>query len=194
MMKNKEQSARMRLLEGSYDLFAEKGLYGTDVAEICQMASVEEAAFEHCFSSKNALFRVVYEQIADEGLRVLITTMIQPGPPAERIDSTARATVRFMLEDERRARIFCVEAPKVRGEFEGHRSELLYRYAEALVSGTRLMGNVKLTDVQMRIGARAILAAMETLIAEHLRSPDEVSKPDCVRALSHICCSVAGVA
>jgi AcrR family transcriptional regulator len=194
MNQSDEQSTRKQLLAVACDIFAKKGFYGTDVSEICEAASIEEDAFRHCFASKEEFFSVIYDRIADEGLRVLITTMLQPGPPAERIESTARATVRFMLEDARRARIFCVEAPIVRGDFQNHRNELLYRYADALVSGTRLMGDVKLTDTQMRVGARAVLASMETLIAEHLRSPDEVSRTDCTRALAHICCKVAGVA
>jgi AcrR family transcriptional regulator len=61
-----QRSTREHLLDAAERLFAERGFYGTSLADICGEVGVAKSSLLHHFSSKNDVYAAVLERVADE--------------------------------------------------------------------------------------------------------------------------------
>lgn len=61
-----QRSTREHLLDAAERLFAERGFYGTSLADICGEVGIAKSSLLHHFSSKNDVYAAVLERIADE--------------------------------------------------------------------------------------------------------------------------------
>lgn len=61
-----QRSTREHLLDAAERLFAERGFYGTSLADICGEVGIAKSSLLHHFSSKNDVYAAVLERVADE--------------------------------------------------------------------------------------------------------------------------------
>lgn len=73
-MKNRstlrQSSARKQLLAAARSLFAKKGLSGTSIRDIAQLAKINSSMISYYFESKEGLYRACIEEIAQTSLQM----------------------------------------------------------------------------------------------------------------------------
>jgi AcrR family transcriptional regulator len=187
-----KDSEREAIVEAANECFGVHGFQPTTTEKICEVAGVDRQTFEQYFDTKTDVFRVLYDRNAEGATRRLAEALMAPTDREERIRGAVRSIVDYLLDDRRRARIQCIESHRVGGEFAKHQNSTLHDFADMLASGSRLMGGIPLTEAQVRLGAVAFIMATDTVIAEHLRHPDAVSRTDCIQTLSYLFRKAAG--
>jgi AcrR family transcriptional regulator len=73
-------STRAALLAAGRKLFGAEGFGGTSIDDIAAAAGVTKGALYHHFSSKDALFRAVYEQVKREITDHVAPSFLEPEP------------------------------------------------------------------------------------------------------------------
>jgi AcrR family transcriptional regulator len=95
---------RERLLTAAGELFAEKGLDGATVREICTRAAVNIAAVNYYFRDKENLYiEAVKQASCGSGLHAAVAAGDPAAPPAQKLRDFIRAFVARMLDRERPA-------------------------------------------------------------------------------------------
>jgi AcrR family transcriptional regulator len=110
---DRRQATRSALLTAGRELFAAKGFAGAGREEIVERAGVTRGALYHHFSSKEDLFRAVYEQLEDEVLTAVATSALAATSPLEQLRRGARAYLDAVAADPAVRRICLLDAPSV---------------------------------------------------------------------------------
>jgi AcrR family transcriptional regulator len=77
-LSRKRRQTRDRLLAAALDAFAERGVYGTAVEDVCARAGFSRGAFYSNFSSKDELLVALYDQQAS----AILAALTEQAPPA----------------------------------------------------------------------------------------------------------------
>ncbi|MER7246523.1 TetR/AcrR family transcriptional regulator [Kribbella sp. NPDC000426] len=81
--KRRRSNTRARLLEGALEVFAERGLHGASVEDICERAGFTRGAFYSNFASKDELVLALFQATTDrllEQIEALLPELAnQPG-------------------------------------------------------------------------------------------------------------------
>jgi len=102
---------RELLLDTAFELLGTEGWSGTSVRAVCLGARLNPRYFYESFDDLNALVVAVYDRVVHElGAVVLDALGSAPGDPAAQLRATVQATVAFVDDDRRRARVLYVEA------------------------------------------------------------------------------------
>lgn len=131
-----KSDTRLRLLEAAADLFAERGLRGASVRDVCNLAGANPGAVSYHFDGKRQLYRAVLRQAA-ERLAGAAPAGDPDGPAgapdplralrrvAARLSADRRST-RLLLRDLADGGAVAVEVlePAVRSAFEGFNRSL----------------------------------------------------------------------
>ena len=181
-----------RLRAAGLELFGTVGYGGTRIQALCSEARVTARHFYELYPSTEALFRDVYDDISGGCLLSVAAALGAAAPAAERVQQGALAAVTYLLMDTRRARIQCVESYTVSPQFQEHRDQVLQRYTE-LLAGIAAAQDLPLTPLQQRVSAAAMVAAADSVLAAHVRSPDTVSVDDCRACLTYLFSRAAGL-
>ncbi|WP_394850004.1 TetR/AcrR family transcriptional regulator [Pendulispora brunnea] len=104
-----EASQRERMLDAITELCATKGFAQVTVAEIVGLASVGKTTFYELFDDKEACFIAAYERAVGEAVKIMAAETSGPFRPEERIRRALRAILRFVADDEHRARLLLLE-------------------------------------------------------------------------------------
>jgi len=181
-----------RLRAAGLELFGTAGYGGTRIQALCSEARVTARHFYELYPSTEALFRDVYDDISGGCLHSVAAALGARAPAAERIQRGALAAVTYLLTDTRRARVQCVESYTVSPAFQEHRDQVLQRYTE-LLAGVAAAQDLPLTPLQQHVSAAAMVAAADSVLAAHVRSPSTVSVDDCRACLTYLFSRVAGL-
>jgi AcrR family transcriptional regulator len=127
---SRREATRTALLEAARELFATKGFAGAGREEIVQRAGVTRGAMYHHFTSKEDLFRAVYEATEMEVMTHVATAAMVTTDPREQLRLGALAWLDFAA-DPAVARICLLDAPAVLNP--DLRRELSERYGVGLV-------------------------------------------------------------
>jgi AcrR family transcriptional regulator len=102
---------RELLLDAAYELLGAEGWNGTTVRGVCQGARLNARYFYESFDSLESLFIAVFDRLVQGGTRAAIEAIEKAGPdPAARSVAVIEASIRYVTDDPRRARILFVEA------------------------------------------------------------------------------------
>jgi AcrR family transcriptional regulator len=161
---------RTRLLQAALALFAERGYTSTPIETLCATARVATRHFYEQFDGREAVLRALFDDIFKHANRNISMALADDSKDLNaRVGAAIRAGMHYLLEDPRRARIFCLESIGVSREMEVHRrarlhdiAELIRRYADALrASGL-------LPERDYTLPAVALLGAVLEMIEEWL--------------------------
>lgn len=87
--------ARNAIVDAALVLFAAKGFHGAGTRQIAQEAAVSQPLLNHHFGTKEALWRVVGEQITADFM-AFMTDAVDPGlPPGDAVTAMLRAYLAF---------------------------------------------------------------------------------------------------
>jgi AcrR family transcriptional regulator len=105
-------STRAALVAAARELFTERGFAGAGREDIVQRAGVTRGAMYHHFTSKEALFREVYEQIEGELSDQIATAALAAAGPVEALRAGVLAFLDAAVQPDVR-RICLLDAPSV---------------------------------------------------------------------------------
>jgi len=131
---------RDRLLKAALALFAERGYTGTPIETLCATARVATRHFYEQFDGREAVLKALFDDIFEHASREISMALADDAEDLDaRVGNAIRAAMHYLLEDPRRARVFCLESIGVSREMEAHRrarvrdiAGLVHRYADAL--------------------------------------------------------------
>lgn len=136
----------MRLLEAALSLFGEQGYANAPIELICATAKVATRHFYEQFDGREALLRALFDDVtAQAGRHISQALEDESRSLRARVSDAVYVAVSFLLEDQRRARIYCVESVGVSAEMEKHRrkathglASIVRTYAEFLAESGEL--------------------------------------------------------
>src|SRR5262245_18080215 len=101
---------RALLMDTAFELLGTEGWAGTSVRAVCQGARLNPRYFYESFDDLDALVVAVYDRVVSElGTAVLAAHGEAPDDPRAQLRAIVEATVAFVDDDRRRARVLYVE-------------------------------------------------------------------------------------
>jgi AcrR family transcriptional regulator len=98
-------------MDAAFTLLGTAGWSGTSVRAVCKQAELNPRYFYESFDDLDALVVAVYDRVIEEmAASILAAISAAPDAPADQLRAIVAATVAFMDDDRRRARIVYVEA------------------------------------------------------------------------------------
>ncbi len=139
-------ATRTALVAAARRLFTERGYAATSTNEIVERAGVTRGALYHHFSTKDELFRAVFEQLEDEVTKRVAEEALRGGDPLEQLRLGSRAYLDVCL-DPAVQRVVLVEGPSVLGWETWQEIENRYGYG-LVVAGVETAMAAGLVDAQ----------------------------------------------
>lgn len=90
-----EGDARNAIVEAALAVFAAHGFHGAGTRQIAQAASVSQPLLNHHFGGKDALWRVVGEQITADFMAFMTDAVDLALPPGDAVEAMLRAYLAF---------------------------------------------------------------------------------------------------
>lgn len=90
-----EGDARNAIVEAALAVFAAHGFHGAGTRQIAQAASVSQPLLNHHFGGKDALWRVVGEQITADFMAFITDAVDLALPPGDAVEAMLRAYLAF---------------------------------------------------------------------------------------------------
>jgi AcrR family transcriptional regulator len=98
-------------MDTAFELLGTAGWSGTSVRAVCQGAKLNPRYFYESFTDLDALVVAVYDRVIEDLTRAVLGAIDDaPDVPAEQLRAIVSATVAFVDDDRRRARVLYVEA------------------------------------------------------------------------------------
>jgi len=139
-------ATRTALVAVARRLFTERGYAATSTNEIVERAGVTRGALYHHFSTKDELFRAVFEQLEDEVTKRVAEEALRGADPLEQLRLGSRAYLDVCL-DPAVQRVVLVEGPSVLGWETWQEIENRYGYG-LVVAGVETAMAAGLVDAQ----------------------------------------------
>jgi AcrR family transcriptional regulator len=127
-------------------LFTERGYAATSTNEIVEQAGVTRGALYHHFSTKDELFRAVFEQLEEEVTNHVAQEALRGADPLDQLRLGSRAYLDVCL-DPAVQRVVLVEGPSVLGWETWQEIENRYGYG-LVVAGVETAMAAGLVDTQ----------------------------------------------
>jgi AcrR family transcriptional regulator len=159
---------RERLVTAAFDLFGTLGYQRTTIPMICNASGVTARHFYEEFSSREALLRAIFDELAERAYELVREALRATDKPVyERVLSSNRAYYTFFIEDPRRARIYAIECLGISPELEQHRHEVRERLVRQLTRATEwLEPTGVLKGLDIRLVAVGLSSAAVALLTE----------------------------
>lgn len=131
---------RERLLAAALSLFSEQGYAKTPIELLCATAKVATRHFYEEFDGREAVLRALFDDITEQvNQRVAAALEAEHRALHLRVSDAVHNAVSFLLDDPRRARIFCVESIGVSLTMEKHRRDSVHHVAALVEQYTNFM-------------------------------------------------------
>jgi AcrR family transcriptional regulator len=139
-------ATRTALVAAARRLFTERGYAATSTNEIVEQAGVTRGALYHHFSTKDELFRAVFEQLEEEVTKHVAQEALRGADPLDQLRLGSRAYLDVCL-DPAVQRVVLVEGPSVLGWETWQEIENRYGYG-LVVAGVETAMAAGLVDTQ----------------------------------------------
>lgn len=98
MKLKKSEITRAKVVTAARQLFLEKGIDATSIAEICRVSGVSNGAVFHQFPTKEDIAFAVYSEVRLEFWDRVISAMVAHDEPLDGVEAAVRASFAFQKE------------------------------------------------------------------------------------------------
>jgi AcrR family transcriptional regulator len=98
MKHKRSELTRTKIVAAARELFLDKGIDQTSVAEICRTSGVSNGALFHQFKVKEDIAFMVYSEVRSEYWHRVVGTMIANSDPLDGIEAAVHEAFAFQLE------------------------------------------------------------------------------------------------
>lgn len=167
---------RQRLLDAGLKLFSHKGYANSPIELICSTAKVTTRHFYEQFKGREALLKALFLQILEEANTRIISTLSDEKLPLDmRMTKAVRVGSQFLLEDQRRARIACIETIGVSREMEKLRRQVIHNLAAIIEEYCdQMVADGLIPKRNYHLPSIALVGAMLELLVESLNKDSKL--------------------
>ena len=163
---------RDAILRAAIDVFAERGLFSAQVADIARAAGVAAGTVYLYFKSKDDLLVSIFDRSMREGLTLGRAAVADLDDPRERLRRLARAHLARLGGDRNLAIVFQVELRQSTKFMERFSSTLLRDYLglirDAIADGQR--AGIFRTDIKATVAAKIFFGALDEMATNWILS------------------------
>jgi TetR/AcrR family fatty acid metabolism transcriptional regulator len=163
---------RDAILRAAIDVFAERGYFNAQVADVARAAGVAAGTVYLYFKSKDDLLVSIFDRSMREGLAAGRAAVADLHDPRERLQRLARGHLARLGGDRNLAIVFQVELRQSTKFMERFSSTLLRDYLglirEAIADGQR--GGLFRTDVKPTAAAKMLFGALDEMATNWILS------------------------
>jgi TetR/AcrR family transcriptional regulator, fatty acid metabolism regulator protein len=163
---------RDAILRAAIDVFAERGFFNAQVADVARAAGVAAGTVYLYFKSKDDLLVSIFERSMREGLMMGRAAVVDLRDPGERLRRLARAHLARLGADRNLAIVFQVELRQSTKFMERFSATLLRDYLglirEAIADGQR--GGLFRADVKATAMAKMLFGALDEMATNWILS------------------------
>ena len=163
---------RDAILRAAIDVFAERGFFNAQVADVARAAGVAAGTVYLYFKSKDDLLVSIFERSMREGLTMVRAAVVDLRDPGERLRRLARAHLARLGADRNLAIVFQVELRQSTKFMERFSSTLLRDYLglirEAIADGQR--EGLFRADIKPTSGAKMLFGALDEMATNWILS------------------------
>ena len=163
---------RDAILRAAIDVFAERGFFSSQVADIARAAGVAAGTVYLYFKSKDDLLVSIFDRSMREGLTLGRAAVADLDDPRERLRRLARAHLARLGGDRNLAIVFQVELRQSTKFMERFSSTLLRDYLglirDAIADGQR--AGIFRTDIKATVAAKIFFGALDEMATNWILS------------------------
>ena len=163
---------RDAILRAAIDVFAERGFFSAQVADIARAAGVAAGTVYLYFKSKDDLLVSIFDRSMREGLTLGRAAVADLDDPRERLRRLARAHLGRLGGDRNLAIVFQVELRQSTKFMERFSSTLLRDYLglirDAIADGQR--AGIFRTDIKATVAAKIFFGALDEMATNWILS------------------------
>lgn len=160
---------RDRIIEAALGVFAEKGVLGASVEEICDAAGFTRGAFYSNYQSKDALCLALLERLAEESLaatREAIASLAQPEAVADlSIEELIDRAVGVFIRSQRSDRAWVLASMELR-LYAARTGAIRAAYRERMERECRVFAGV-ITEAADQVGFELLFPSQEAVNMLH---------------------------
>ena len=163
---------RDAILRAAIDVFADRGFFNAQVADIARAAGVAAGTVYLYFKSKDDLLVSIFDRSMREGLTLGRAAVADFDDPRERLRRLARAHLARLGSDRNLAIVFQVELRQSTKFMERFSSTLLREYLglirDAIADGQR--AGIFRTDIKATVAAKIFFGALDEMATNWILS------------------------
>jgi TetR/AcrR family fatty acid metabolism transcriptional regulator len=163
---------RDQILRAAIDVFAERGYFNSQVADVARAAGVAAGTVYLYFESKDDLLVSIFERSMREGLTLGRTAVSDLDDPRERLRRLARGHLARLGHDRNLAIVFQVELRQSTKFMERFSSTLLRDYLglirQAIADGQR--DGLFRSDIKATVAAKMLFGALDEMATNWILS------------------------
>ena len=163
---------RDAILRAAIDVFAERGFFNAQVADVARAAGVAAGTVYLYFKSKDDLLVSIFERSMREGLTKGRAAVADESDPRERLLRLARAHLARLGRDRNLAIVFQVELRQSTKFMERFSATLLRDYLglirDAIADGQR--AGIFRTDIKATVAAKIFFGALDEMATNWILS------------------------
>src|SRR3954447_10118995 len=163
---------RDAILRAAIDVFAERGYFNAQVADVARAAGVAAGTVYLYFKSKDDLLISIFERSMRDGLAHSRAAVADLGDPRERLQRLARAHLARLGSDRKLAIVFQVELRQSTKFMERFSSTLLRDYLglirEAIADGQR--AGMFRADIKPTVAAKMLFGPLDEMATNGILS------------------------
>jgi TetR/AcrR family transcriptional regulator, fatty acid metabolism regulator protein len=163
---------RDAILRAAIDVFAERGYFNAQVADVARAAGVAAGTVYLYFKSKDDLLVSIFERSMRESLTAGREAVAESGDPRERLRRLARGHLARLGGDRNLAVVFQVElrqSTKFMERFSStHLRDYLGLIREAIADGQR--SGIFRDDIKATVAAKMLFGALDEMATNWIRS------------------------
>ena len=165
-------SKREAILRAAIDVFAERGYFNAQVADVARAAGVAAGTVYLYFKSKDDLLVSIFERSMRDGLDAGRSAVANLDDPSERLRRLARGHLARLGADRNLAIVFQVELRQSTKFMERFSASLLRDYLglirEAIADGQR--ARTFRTDIKPTVAAKMLFGALDEMATNWILS------------------------
>lgn len=157
-------TTREKIRLSALQLFDEKGLEATTVADICAAAKVSNGSFFHAFPNRESLFADLYLTALEQYHNAMVTVLVSNPNAGQGITALVRAHLGWVVDNK----------PQARFLFEQSKAEWMTTIREEQSAGNKYFGEIIEKWRLPLIGSGALIDMPISLFVSQIIGPAQI--------------------